>query len=218
MPTGATPSAKRPGKKRWSSPAASYDAGGEHRCDEHQQHQAGCLTRHIGPAPAHGDADVRLLPNHFFGDVASVFLNQRVGLVSGEGTVDFEAQPLGLRRECLEQLGRDKSRHPAAGIPNSYNIPEPPEAVHWDSPLAREGARVAVADRTEESAAATVALPYDQAVEHTRAALKEQGFGVLFRGLIGMVGSTHPVPSAAGPSTCWASIASSCSRPSRRCP
>ena len=28
-------------------------------------------------------------------------------------------------------------RHPAAGIPNSYNIPEPPEAVHWDSPLAR---------------------------------------------------------------------------------
>jgi acyl dehydratase len=28
-------------------------------------------------------------------------------------------------------------RHPAAGLPNSYNIPEPPEAVHWDSPLAR---------------------------------------------------------------------------------
>lgn len=28
-------------------------------------------------------------------------------------------------------------RHPAAGIANSYNIPEPPEAVHWDSPLAR---------------------------------------------------------------------------------
>jgi acyl dehydratase len=28
-------------------------------------------------------------------------------------------------------------RHPAAGMPNSYNIPEPPEAVHWDSPLAR---------------------------------------------------------------------------------
>jgi acyl dehydratase len=28
-------------------------------------------------------------------------------------------------------------RHPAAGIPNAYNIPEPPEAVHWDSPLAR---------------------------------------------------------------------------------
>jgi len=28
-------------------------------------------------------------------------------------------------------------RHPAAGIPNAYNIPEPPEAVHWDSALAR---------------------------------------------------------------------------------
>ncbi|MBI3044023.1 MAG: MaoC family dehydratase N-terminal domain-containing protein [Betaproteobacteria bacterium] len=28
-------------------------------------------------------------------------------------------------------------RHPAAGIPNTYNIPEPPEAVHWDTPLAR---------------------------------------------------------------------------------
>jgi len=28
-------------------------------------------------------------------------------------------------------------RHPAAGIPNAYNIPEPPEAVHWDTPLAR---------------------------------------------------------------------------------
>lgn len=28
-------------------------------------------------------------------------------------------------------------RHPAVGIPNTYNIPEPPEAVHWDSPLAR---------------------------------------------------------------------------------
>jgi len=28
-------------------------------------------------------------------------------------------------------------RHPAAGIANAYNIPEPPEAVHWDSPLAR---------------------------------------------------------------------------------
>lgn len=29
------------------------------------------------------------------------------------------------------------SRHPAAGVPNVYNIPEPPEAVHWDTPLAR---------------------------------------------------------------------------------
>ncbi len=29
------------------------------------------------------------------------------------------------------------SRHPAAGIPDTYNIPEPPEAVHWDTPLAR---------------------------------------------------------------------------------
>lgn len=28
-------------------------------------------------------------------------------------------------------------RHPAAGIPNTYNIPEPPEAVHWDTQLAR---------------------------------------------------------------------------------
>jgi len=28
-------------------------------------------------------------------------------------------------------------RHPAAGLPNSYNIPEPPEAVHWDTALAR---------------------------------------------------------------------------------
>ncbi len=28
-------------------------------------------------------------------------------------------------------------RHPAAGIPNAYRIPEPPEAVHWDSALAR---------------------------------------------------------------------------------
>ncbi|MCC6535299.1 MAG: MaoC family dehydratase N-terminal domain-containing protein [Burkholderiales bacterium] len=28
-------------------------------------------------------------------------------------------------------------RHPAAGIANPYNIPEPPEAVHWDSALAR---------------------------------------------------------------------------------
>jgi acyl dehydratase len=28
-------------------------------------------------------------------------------------------------------------RHPAAGLPNTYNVPEPPEAVHWDSPLAR---------------------------------------------------------------------------------
>jgi len=28
-------------------------------------------------------------------------------------------------------------RHPAAGIANPYNIPEPPEAVHWDTPLAK---------------------------------------------------------------------------------
>lgn len=28
-------------------------------------------------------------------------------------------------------------RHPAAGIPNAYGIPEPPEAVHWDTELAR---------------------------------------------------------------------------------
>ena len=28
-------------------------------------------------------------------------------------------------------------RHPAAGIPNAYGVPEPPEAVHWDSPLAK---------------------------------------------------------------------------------
>lgn len=28
-------------------------------------------------------------------------------------------------------------RHPAAGIANAYNIPEPPEAVHWDTQLAR---------------------------------------------------------------------------------
>ena len=29
------------------------------------------------------------------------------------------------------------SRHPAAGILNSFGVPEPPEAVHWDSDLAR---------------------------------------------------------------------------------
>jgi len=28
-------------------------------------------------------------------------------------------------------------RHPAAGILNSYGIPEPPEAVHWDTALAK---------------------------------------------------------------------------------
>ena len=28
-------------------------------------------------------------------------------------------------------------RHPAAGILNGYGIPEPPEAVHWDTALAR---------------------------------------------------------------------------------
>ena len=28
-------------------------------------------------------------------------------------------------------------RHPAAGIPNAYGVPEPPEAVHWDGELAR---------------------------------------------------------------------------------
>lgn len=28
-------------------------------------------------------------------------------------------------------------RHPAAAIYNGYGIPEPPEAVHWDTPLAR---------------------------------------------------------------------------------
>ncbi len=28
-------------------------------------------------------------------------------------------------------------RHPAAGLGNSYGIPEPPEAVHWDTALAR---------------------------------------------------------------------------------
>ncbi len=28
-------------------------------------------------------------------------------------------------------------RHPAAAVINNYGIPEPPEAVHWDTPLAR---------------------------------------------------------------------------------
>ena len=28
-------------------------------------------------------------------------------------------------------------RHPAAGIPTPYGVPEPPEAVHWDGELAR---------------------------------------------------------------------------------
>ena len=28
-------------------------------------------------------------------------------------------------------------RHPAAGISNAYGVPEPPEAVHWDSQLAK---------------------------------------------------------------------------------
>ncbi len=28
-------------------------------------------------------------------------------------------------------------RHPAAGMPNAYGVPEPPEAVHWDGELAR---------------------------------------------------------------------------------
>jgi acyl dehydratase len=28
-------------------------------------------------------------------------------------------------------------QHPAAGIANTYGVPEPPEAVHWDSELAR---------------------------------------------------------------------------------
>lgn len=27
--------------------------------------------------------------------------------------------------------------HPAIGLPNAYGVPEPPEAVHWDSQLAR---------------------------------------------------------------------------------
>jgi acyl dehydratase len=29
------------------------------------------------------------------------------------------------------------ARHPAAAIINAYGIPEPPEAVHWDTPLAK---------------------------------------------------------------------------------
>lgn len=28
-------------------------------------------------------------------------------------------------------------KHPRAGIPNAYGVPEPPEAVHWDGALAR---------------------------------------------------------------------------------
>jgi len=47
----------------------------------------------------------------------------------------FPARNAGRRRHaCWFDYLR---RHPAAGIPNAYNIPEPPEAVHWDSQLAR---------------------------------------------------------------------------------
>ena len=47
------------------------------------------------------DADVRLLGDDALGDVAAVFLDQRVGFVVREGPVDLETQRRQLfRREC----------------------------------------------------------------------------------------------------------------------
>lgn len=51
-----------------------------------------------------------------------------IAFVQGWGSLYVRAH--GLAFDLFE-------RHPALGIPNEFGVPEPPERVHWDEPLAR---------------------------------------------------------------------------------
>ena len=51
-----------------------------------------------------------------------------IAFVQGWGSLYVRAH--GLAFELFE-------RHPALGIPNAFDVPEPPERVHWDDALAR---------------------------------------------------------------------------------
>ena len=51
--------------------------------------------------------------------------------------VAFEQGWGGLFIKAHGQAMEYYSRHPSAGIRNAFGVPEPPEAVHWDSDLAR---------------------------------------------------------------------------------
>ena len=52
-----------------------------------------------------------------------------IAFVQGWGSLYVRAH--GLAFDLFE-------RHPALGIPNEFNVPEPPERVHWDTELARK--------------------------------------------------------------------------------
>src|SRR5437867_4339053 len=63
-----------------------------------------------------GDADVRLLADHFLRDVAPVLLDERIGLVIRKRAVDVEAQLRRFAGKLVEEQRRDEPRHPAAGV------------------------------------------------------------------------------------------------------
>ena len=62
------------------------------------------------------DADVGLLPDDGFGDVAAVLFEQRVGFVIGKGAVDLETQARRPARQPVEDRRRGDGAGPAAGI------------------------------------------------------------------------------------------------------
>jgi acyl dehydratase len=51
-----------------------------------------------------------------------------IAFIQGWGSLYVRAH--GLAFDLFE-------RHPALGIPNAYDVPEPPERVHWDEPFAQ---------------------------------------------------------------------------------
>ena len=107
-----------------------------------------------------GDADLRARRFHPRDDVAAVFLDQRVGFVSGEGAVDREAQRVDLARQRLEELRRRQPGHAASGIEHDLEWLDDgriDEAEHvLDVPIEN---RPLASDRRASRPAAGIRLP-----------------------------------------------------------
>jgi hypothetical protein len=74
------------------------------------------MKKHRSGVAVPCNADFGAVRFHLGDDVAAILLDQRIGLVSGEGAVDAETELLDPAGERLEQLRRDEARHAAAGI------------------------------------------------------------------------------------------------------
>ena len=91
---------------------------GEQRRDEVAGHELAVLVDEeaaVGVAVP-GDAEVGLLGHTALADLAAVLLEQRVGLVVGEGAVDLEVQLDAVDRRALEDQRRELAGDAVGGV------------------------------------------------------------------------------------------------------